>query len=357
MSGRQPCRRGRNSIGDTAAQIVTVPGWLMSKTEKYGVVAIGRNEGDRLRCCLRSVLAPTPAPIVVYVDSGSTDGSAEFAVSMGVHVVHLDTSIPFTAARARNAGFAKLLEVCPLVEFVLLVDGDCEVAATWVPTGKAFLEAHPDVVAVSGTRRERYPERSIYNALCDLSWQSEVGETRSFGGDVLLRARALQDVGGYDAALIAGEESELCIRLRRAGWKVWHLDAPMTIHDANILHFGQWWRRSTRTGWAYAEGAAMNGAPPERHWVNETRRACLWGILLPLLALVLALIQPWAGLSVLALYPIQLARLVYRSTLEPRLARIQSAFLMIEKFAEAAGVVKYHVARLGGASKGIIEYK
>jgi GT2 family glycosyltransferase len=276
-SGWQPCRSECRSVDDSAEQVFAGRGEFMIENRRHGVVAIGRNEGDRLRCCLRSTLALTPTPTVVYVDSGSTDSSAEFAESIGVHVVHLDTSIPFTAARARNAGFAKLLEVFPLVEFVFLVDGDCEVDASWVPTGTAFLDAHPEVVAVSGTRRERYPERSIYNRLCDLSWRSPAGKARSFGGDVLLRARALQVVGGYNGALIAGEESELCIRLRRAGGTIWHLDTPMTIHDANILRFGQWWRRSTRTGWAYAEGAAMNGAPPERHWVREMRSACFWG--------------------------------------------------------------------------------
>ena len=54
-----------------------------------GVVAIGRNEGERLRCCLNSVVG-RGLP-VVYVDSSSTDSSVELARSMGVEVVELDS--------------------------------------------------------------------------------------------------------------------------------------------------------------------------------------------------------------------------------------------------------------------------
>src|SRR5689334_4384058 len=74
-----------------------------------GVVAIGRNEGERLRVCLESALRASPD--VVYVDSGSTDGSVAMAKQLGVHVVELDLTIPFTAARARNAGFEKLVQI------------------------------------------------------------------------------------------------------------------------------------------------------------------------------------------------------------------------------------------------------
>lgn len=73
----------------------------------FGVVVIGRNEGERLRQCLRSLL---PTVVAVYVDSGSTDGSAKWARDNGAEVVDLDASVPFTAARVRNAGFQRLPE-------------------------------------------------------------------------------------------------------------------------------------------------------------------------------------------------------------------------------------------------------
>ena len=96
-----------------------------------GVVAIGRNEGERLRRCLECA-RPAWALTIVYVDSGSTDDSIALARSRGVEVVELDMSAPFSAARARNAGFERLSQIDPGVRFVQFLDGDCEVADGWL---------------------------------------------------------------------------------------------------------------------------------------------------------------------------------------------------------------------------------
>ena len=42
---------------------------------------------------------------------------------------------------------------------------------------------------------------------------------------------------GFNATLIAGEEPELCLRLRQKGWEIWRLDAEMTLHDAAMTKF------------------------------------------------------------------------------------------------------------------------
>src|SRR3979490_1839399 len=109
----------------------------------FGVVIIGRNEGERLRRCLTSASASTGA--VVYVDSGSTDGSAQWARNYGADVIELDMSIPFTAARARNAGFRRLKEIAPKLLCVQFVDGDCELAQGWLEHAVSFLGSHADV--------------------------------------------------------------------------------------------------------------------------------------------------------------------------------------------------------------------
>ena len=99
---------------------------------QFGIVVIGRNEGERLKRCLQSL--PKSAP-VVYVDSGSTDGSDLWAREFGAELVRLDPATPFTAARARNAGFRRLTEITPHTSFVQFVDGDCELAGDWPTTG------------------------------------------------------------------------------------------------------------------------------------------------------------------------------------------------------------------------------
>lgn len=211
-----------------------------------GVVVIGRNEGQRLERCLVSLAHG--ADKVMYVDSGSTDGSLQLAANLGVAVLALDMSIPFTAARARNEGFAALQRLLPSMQLVQFVDGDCEVNASWLATAQAFLEQHPAVAVVCGRRRERFPQRSVYNLLCDLEWDTPVGEAKACGGDALMRADAFAAVGGFRPDLIAGEEPELCVRLRANGWKIWRLAAEMTLHDAGMTRFTQWWRRSCVLG-------------------------------------------------------------------------------------------------------------
>lgn len=309
-------------------------------------VVIGRNEGARLVACLGSLRGQVRR--LVYVDSGSTDGSAAAAAALGARVVALDMTQPFTAARARNAGLAALAGDPP--DLVQFVDGDCEVQPGWLPAALAFLAARPDVVAVCGRRRERHPEASVWNRLCDREWDTPVGEAAACGGDALMRHAALAAVGGYDPALIAGEEPDLCLRLRRAGGRIWRLDAEMTLHDAAMTRFGQWWQRSRRAGHAFAEGAWKHRAGPERHWRRETRRAVLWGAGVPVAALLAGLVHP-AGLALLLVWPVQVLRLL------PRLGPEGALFTVLGKLPEAQGAIGFHLGRLRGRRRGLIEYK
>jgi Glycosyl transferase family 2 len=320
----------------------------------FGIVAIGRNEGDRLKRCLKSL--PTFGR-VIYVDSGSSDGSDLWARDIGAEVVYLDLLTPFTAARARNAGFRRLLEIMPEVRFVQFIDGDCELAREWPTTAIDFLQQHDDVAAVFGRRRELNPDQSVYNQLCDFEWDGPAGEARACGGDVMMRAAALKAVGGYRNSLIAGEEPELCVRLRAAGWRIFRLKAEMTLHDAAMTRFSQWWKRTRRSGYAFAEGAHLHGVPPERHWVWESRRAWLWGVGLPLLCLAAGLIvMPW-GWASFAIYPVQMLRQSLRGTGTFRERITKGFFQVLGRFPEALGQLQFMRDRLSGRTTALIEYK
>lgn len=326
----------------------------MSDQANFGAVAIGRNEGERLKQCLKSL---SKAIVIVYVDSGSSDGSVQWARGRGVDVVNLDMGSPFTAARARNAGFRRLRELAPYLAYVQFVDGDCELSDKWPERAVAYLNSRPDIVAVAGRRRERFPERSIYNWLCDREWDRPVGEARAFGGDVMIRAAALEAVGAYRDDVIAGEEPELCVRLRAAGWRVWQLDTEMTVHDAAIVRFAQWWRRTLRSGYSYALGAHLHGAPPERHFVWESRRAQLWGIWLPLACIIATLcLWPWGAIAWL-IYPLQLLRQTARNTGPLRQRATLAFFQLLGRFPESLGQIKFMGDRLLGRRSLLIEYK
>ena len=324
-----------------------------------GVVVIGRNEGNRLKECLLSVLGQVKT--IVYVDSASTDGSVELALSLGIEVVELDLSIPFTAARARNAGFEYLLQIEPSVEFVQFVDGDCLVVEGWLEKATRVLNYNSKVVVVCGRRREEFPINSVYNRLCDIEWNTPVGEAKACGGDAMMRVSALKQVGGFNPTLIAGEEPELCVRLRQAGGKIMRIDAEMTLHDAQITHFKQWWKRSIRNGHAYAEGAWLHGKPPEKHWLKESRRIWVWGFVLPFLAIV----SSWfVGVISLVLLLIAYGILFYRVYKYARTRAIPSSdalfyslFCVLDKSPQLIGQIQFHISRLLGRKSTIVEYK
>lgn len=313
---------------------------------KVDAVVIGRNEGARLTACLSSLKGQVRT--VIYVDSGSTDGSVAEATRLGAKVVSLDMSRPFTAARARNAGAAVLQDGPP--DFIQFVDGDCTVEAGWFDAALATFSNEPRLAVVCGRRRERFPKASVYNWLADREWDTPVGPAKACGGDALFRFDAFTAVNGFNETLIAGEEPELCLRIRAKGWGVQRIAADMTLHDAAMTRFGQWWKRAVRAGHAFAEGASLHGKGPDRHWVKETRRALAWGVGLPLAAITAAIIHP-AGALLLTLYPLQVLRLSRRH------GWTGASFLVLGRFAEAQGALQFYLNRLIGRQQRLIEYK
>jgi len=325
---------------------------------RIGIVIIGRNEGERLRRCLASVSGQADA--LVYVDSGSTDGSVALAEGMGARVVELDRERPFTAARARNAGVDKLREIDPTAELAQLIDGDCEMAAGWLARAAAEMAADPTLAVVCGRLRERRPEASPYNRLCDIEWNTPIGYADSSGGIAMMRVAAFCSVGGFNPELIAGEEPDLCLRLRQHGHRILRADSDMATHDANMTRFSQWWRRTVRSGHAYAEGFTRHRGEPEKHYVRQVRSNLAWGAVLP--ALVLALLWPSAGWSALLLlgYPL-LAFRVYRASRRRGLpgsdARLFAAACVLGKLPSAYGQLRYWAMAGFGKRSGLIEYR
>lgn len=318
-----------------------------------GAVVIGRNEGARLEACLASLAGKVAA--IVYVDSGSTDNSLEIAARYDAHAISLDMAQSFTAARARNVGWRAFDDIFITIEAVQFVDGDCELVDGWLDAAAQFLARHPQVAAVCGRRLERYPQASVYNHMCDIEWNTPIGAAKSIGGDALVRLSALDSVSGYNDAVIAGEEPEMCVRLRQAGWTIYRIGQNMTLHDAAIHSFPQWWRRSVRGGYAYALGAYMHGWSPEKHFLRQTLRALFWGIALPLIALSASVTLPFGWLVWLA-YPLQWLRMYLQVGQEGY--TVQSTFLLLlEKTPQCIGIMKLCFEKVLQKDAKIIEYK
>lgn len=332
--------------------------------EEIGIVVIGRNEGERLKKCLYAVCNNTGR--VVYVDSGSIDGSVEFAKSLAVEVVSLDISYPFTMARARNTGFKRLIKIAPDTNLVQFVDGDSELLPGYLEAAALFLQKHDGVAIVVGRCIERFPEATIFNRLCDIEWSKEIGEIKSCGGSMMVRSKAFLSAGMFNDGMIAGEEPELCLRIRNQGGKIYRIDCDMVLHDAAIFKLSQWWYRAVRGGHAFAEGAAIHWKSKESHKVREVLSAFFWGAVIPgfiVGCFVLSAWWPWAITGV-ALGCFSYAALAFKINNLMRSkgynsfdARLYAIFCVVAKAPIMIGICKYWVNRILGKTSRIIEYK
>ena len=302
---------------------------------------IGRNEGARLEECLRC-LNPSRQPIV-YADSASTDGSPQLARKLGAEVVVLDESEPLTAARGRMAGLQQLRARHPGCRYVHFIDGDCILQQGWLEQALAFLDSHPRVAAVCGQRFEAHPNASPYNRLIDEEWNTPVGRADACGGDALMRIEAVEQVGGFRTDLRAGEEPELCARLRAAGWEIWRLDVRMTEHDARITQVSQWWKRALRSGYGYAQVWERTRSLPRPLYGDILLRVFFWTVALPLLWAGAALIvgEPLLLLGIPLTYCAQIVRLAVKRGASRKLSWIYAGLMVGMKFAELSGVLRY----------------
>jgi len=322
-------------------------------SQRVAFVVIGRNEGERLGQSLRTLRAVSDQ--VVYVDSGSMDGSVALARNLGAIAIELDDSAPHTAARGRNAGFREARERYPTCEYVQFIDGDCILEPGWLESATEFLDSKPMAAVACGRRIEAHPDESFYNRLIDEEWDTPIGRADYSGGDALVRASAFEQIGGFRPELKAGEEPEMTTRLRAEGWEIWRIDAPMTIHDARIHRFGQWWTRSVRGGYGYAEVWSTTGQLPRRVFDAQLRRAFFWALGLPLVVMVVALIvrEPLLLLAIPAIYGAQILRIAVRRGLSFRSVQ-SAAMILLAKLPESIGALSYF---LGRKSNRLADYK
>ncbi|MBL4701420.1 glycosyltransferase [bacterium AH-315-I18] len=333
-------------------------------SSSVGVVVIGRNEGDRLKRCLESLVGTVD--LMVYVDSGSTDDSVGFARLLGVNVWELDLSKPFTMARGRNEGFERLLQIKSDLDYVQFIDGDCEVVLGWIDLARETLDENEKFVAVAGLRKERYPQASLYNQLCDIEWNGACGIVPSTGGDVMIRTEPFEKSGGFNEGMIAGEEGELMLRLRREGWQVYRLDQTMTLHDAAMTRLSQWYKRTLRAGHAYAQGMSMHWLSCEKYNVKPVISSLAWGLGMPALAiccLIAALfwLPALIGVAMVLLMTIvtwaRIVRCRWITSRNMPQSILFSTFCLLAKLPQAMGVAWFVSNQLRGRRSGLIEYK
>ncbi len=330
------------------------------QSDQLGFVVIGRNEGDRLKASLSAIQSLCPQSPAVYVDSGSSDDSVNFAQSIGVTVVELDMSIPFTAARARNAGFDKLIEQHPNLAFVQFMDGDCELVDGWMDAALAKLNEEENIAIVSGRRLEKFPEASIYNTLMDIEWNTPVGETMAVPGDMCVKVEAFKAIEGFREDIIAAEDDDLCLRARHAGFKIYRVDASMSKHDANIMHLSQWYKRSKRGGHGYANINHLHGNGPDKYFRRELVSVSLWGGAVPAAFIFLLFAHKGLAFILAVVYSLFIVKTVFKRWLNGDSEKVALAYGLLiytGKIPEFFGIVQYWKNHLLSNKHQLIEYK
>jgi glycosyltransferase involved in cell wall biosynthesis len=332
----------------------------MTELAKLGIVVIGRNEAPRLRYCLQSLPANLP---VCYVDSASDDDSPAIARSMSVPLLQLSNATPLGAGRARNAGFEALLARHEQLEMVFFIDGDCVLDPDFLGVATALLGRRTDCAIVVGRLEESNMHKNVYAILANLEWSNpETGEMRDFGqlgGIMLVRVADFTNVGGFNPDFIAGEDSELGIRLYLNGRKTMRIANRMAQHAMEMQHFGQWWQRSVRAGHALAHRYAVHGKSVLGDSRSAVRSTFVYAIAIPVVTLfAVPVVGLWAILPVFGYGYLGFRSFSYfRRRGATRSHSLTGAIYgILAKFANGIGVIRFHLQRTRGSFK-IIEYK
>ena len=329
-------------------------------TPVLSVVVIGRNEGERLAKCLGSVgkVRGVVVQEIIYVDSASTDGSPEVASGYGAVVAVVCSERP-TAALGRNTGWRQAES-----EFVLFLDGDTVLHEDFPQAAFHAIAQDSSIAAVWGHRREIHPEASVFNRVLDLDWVYEPGFTEFCGGDVLVRRKALLETGGFDEELIAGEEPELCRRLRARGYMILHIDHPMTGHDLQITKWSQYWKRATRAGHAYAEVSERYRKSDDPSWTSERKGNLIRGSFGPISLLVASSLSVRFGFLPFALWLTVLLLASVRSAWKARWKKNSAWILLlygihshVQHVPILVGQMQYELDKRQGKPQKLIEYK
>jgi cellulose synthase/poly-beta-1,6-N-acetylglucosamine synthase-like glycosyltransferase len=303
---------------------------------------------------VRSAAYPADRIELIYVDTDSTDGSREAAEKLGARVIHLKPERP-SAAAARNAGLRAASY--GLIHFL---DGDTILNPSW-PALAVDRICEPGVACVFGRREEVAARSTIFNFWAHHDWYVAPGPTESCAGDALFHRDVLEEAGGFDESLIAGEEPDLCYRIRsRCGMIVLSIDAPMTLHDMSMTRWRQYWRRCVRTGHSYAEVGAMHPHMRRRRFVRWRNLIYALGTPAALVSSA-ALWSPWPLLVWIAVVVIALARNTIR--LRARVGTtggslLYALHLFLAKTPLAVGqFVYWYRWALGRGPQKLIEYR
>ena len=243
---------------------------------KFSVVIPVLNARHCLRACLESVLAAMEhygnAELIV-IDNGSTDGSYEMLLNEYGGRATILRIRGLTIAALRNHGAA-----LSHGEFLSFIDSDCVVGPDYFQQALEVLCTRADATGAKYELPEspHWIEKTWY----DIHARSRDGLVNYLNaGNFLIKRHAFQSVNGFDETLVTTEDSELCLRLNKNGFKVYE------AHAVRAIHLGG--EKSLRVFFRKASWRSLGMFGMLKHsWISMPLFAsiahlllCLWGIL------------------------------------------------------------------------------
>ncbi len=197
--------------------------------DKFSIVVPVLNAGQHLRAAMDSILAAMQrygnAELIV-LDNGSDDGSFEILLTEYGTRARIQQIRGVTVAGLRNLG-ASLAEG----EFLTFIDSDCRIAPDYFAQALRVLQSGADVTGSKVALEEspQWIERTWHG----LHLQRKDGAVKYINsGNLVVRRGAFLEVHGFDKTMISCEDTDLCVRLQKAGFKLQQAHAVRAVHPA-----------------------------------------------------------------------------------------------------------------------------
>lgn len=191
------------------------------------MVIIGRNEQSGIAKCIEAAQAAASevgGAEMIFVDSHSTDRTAEIVRELGVRVVELPSGLRLSPSAARYAG-----SQAATGEYILFLDADTLIYQGFLPQAIEFIERDDRYAGVNGRIDDRTESgEEVYEL--DERFDDPTNVKWLRGPACFYRRAALADVGSFDPDLAMEEEAELGLRLIKNGWRLSVIPHPMACH-------------------------------------------------------------------------------------------------------------------------------
>jgi GT2 family glycosyltransferase len=252
------------------------------------IVIVSTNEARWLTPCLTTLFerAGSIELDVVVADNESTDGTRELVERdfPGARVV---TCANHGFSHANNRGV-----MTTDARYVLYLNPDTEILDGTFEELVRTLDERPDVGAIGvrqvtadgtlfptvrrfpnalrllgdGIGAERLPRRPDWlgeRVLDPARYEEETDCDWTSGSFLLVRREALESAGYLDERFfIFSEETDLCLRIKRAGWQVWHLPTMTILHHAEKAGINP--KMTAQDAFTRIQYARKNYSPPHR---------------------------------------------------------------------------------------------